>query len=311
VCSGREASSSRPLHSTAAVIDIMVSAVTVVHKRKQSGYMERGEAVVTAIVLVVVSLVFIVPFVWMIFSSLKSPADLFIVPMEWIPNPPKWSNYAKVFTQFPFWLDFRNTGILVVVNIVSAVASNTFIAYGFSKVEWKGRDALFWVVLATIILPFPAVMIPLFIMFHSFHWIGTFLPLTVPGFFGNAFFIFLLRQFYMSIPNELVYAAKIDGANDFMIYFRIVIPLSRAAITTVVIFSFLRTWNDFIGPLIFLSDNRLYTLSLGAQQIMQNLDPKWDMLLTLGVLMTLPVLVVFFLLQKYFIEGIAMSGLKG
>jgi ABC-type glycerol-3-phosphate transport system permease component len=269
------------------------------------------EIIATTLFIAVLALVFIVPFLWMALSSLKAPADLFLVPMRWLPPTPQWGNYVKVFSQFPFFLDFRNTMLLVVVNIIGAVVSNTLIAYGFTRIEWKGREVLFYVVLGTLILPFQVVMIPLFILFHNFHWIGTFLPLTVPGFFGNDFFIFLLRQFYMSIPNELSYAAKMDGASEFLIYRRVILPLSAPAITTVVIFSFLKTWNDFIGLLIFLTDNKLYTLSLGAQQIMHNLDPKLDMLLTLGVIMTLPVLVIFFLLQKYFIQGIAMSGIKG
>ena len=280
-------------------------------KAKEAVYLGPGEIAISTLILIVLSLVFIVPFIWMTLSSLKVPAELFVVPMQWFPKKPQWHNYVRIFTEFPFLQDFRNTMVLVVVNVIGAVLSNTLIAYGFAKIEWKGREALFYVVLATLILPFQVVMIPLFILFHQLHWIGTLLPLTVPGFFGNAFFIFLLRQFYMSIPNELSYAAKIDEAGDFMIYRRVIIPLSTPAIATVIIFSFLRTWNDFIGPLIFLSDNKLYTLSLGAQQIMHNLDPKWDMLLTLGVMMTFPVLVIFFMLQKYFIKGIAMTGIKG
>ena len=280
-------------------------------KAKEAVYLGPGEIAISTLILIVLSLVFIVPFIWMTLSSLKVPAELFVVPMQWFPKKPQWHNYVRIFTEFPFLQDFRTTMVLVVVNVIGAVLSNTLIAYGFAKIEWKGREALFYVVLATLILPFQVVMIPLFILFHQLHWIGTLLPLTVPGFFGNAFFIFLLRQFYMSIPNELSYAAKIDGAGDFMIYRRVIIPLSTPAIATVIIFSFLRTWNDFIGPLIFLSDNKLYTLSLGAQQIMHNLDPKWDMLLTLGVMMTFPVLVIFFMLQKYFIQGIAMTGIKG
>jgi len=274
-------------------------------------YRERGEMAATVVVLIMLALVFVVPFVWMTLSSLKRPEELFIVPMRWLPEAPQWGNYVRIFTQFPFFRDLKNTMILVVLNIVGALISNTLVAYGFSKIEWRGRDEIFWIVLATMILPFQVVMIPLFIFFHRIHWIGTLLPLWVPAFFGNAFFIFLLRQFYLSIPNELMYAAKIDGAGELMIYRRVIIPLSTPAITTVVIFSFLRTWNDFTGPLIFLTDNRLYTLSLGAQQIMHNLDPKWDLLLTLGVIMTFPVLIIFFLLQKYFIQGIAMSGIKG
>ena len=274
-------------------------------------YRERSEIVATMIVLVVLAAIFIVPFVWMTLASLKRPDELFIVPMRWLPEHPQWQNYVKIFTQFPFWTDLRNTMILVVLNIIGAVLSNTLVAYGFSKIEWKGRDAIFWVVLATMILPFQVVLIPLFIFYHKLHWIGTLFPLWVPAFFGNAFFVFLLRQFFVSIPTELSYAAEIDGAGDFMIFRRVILPLSAPAITTVVIFAFLRTWNDFIGPLIFLTDAKWYTLSLGAQQIMHNLDPKWDVLLTLGVVMTFPVLIVFFLLQKYFIQGIAMSGIKG
>jgi len=280
-------------------------------KAKEAVYLAPGEIAISTLILAVLALVFIVPFVWMTLSSLKVPAELFIVPMQWLPKKAQWHNYVRIFNEFPFLQDFRNTMVLVVVNVIGAVLSNTLIAYGFAKIEWKGREALFYVVLATLILPFQVVMIPLFILFHQLHWIGTLLPLMVPGFFGNAFFIFLLRQFYMSIPNELSYAAKMDGAGDFMIYRRVILPLATPAIATVIIFSFLKTWNDFIGPLIFLSDNKLYTLSLGAQQIMHNLDPKWDMLLTLGVMMTFPVLVIFFLLQKYFIQGIAMTGIKG
>ncbi len=280
-------------------------------KAKEAVYLAPGEIAISTIILAVLALVFIVPFVWMTLSSLKVPAELFVVPMQWLPKKAQWHNYVRIFNEFPFLQDFRNTMVLVVFNVIGSVLSNTLIAYGFAKIDWKGREALFYVVLATLILPFQVVMIPLFILFHQLHWIGTLLPLIVPAFFGNAFFIFLLRQFYMSIPNELSYAAKMDGAGDFMIYRRVIIPLSTPAITTVIIFSFLKTWNDFIGPLIFLSDNKLYTLSLGAQQIMHNLDPKWDMLLTLGVMMTFPVLIIFFVLQKYFIQGIAMTGIKG
>ena len=280
-------------------------------RAREASYLEPAEIVITTVMAAVLGFVFIVPFLWMVLSSLKVPAELFVVPMQWLPRHPQWNNYVRIFTQFPFLTDLRNTGVLVVVNIVASVASNTLVAYGFSRIEWKGREALFYVVLATLILPFQVVMIPLFILFQRLHWIGTLLPLTVPGFFGTAFFIFLLRQFFQSIPHELSYAAKIDGAGELRIYARIIMPLSTPAITTVIIFQFLRTWNDFIGPLIFLTDDRLYTLSLGAQQIMHNLDPKWDMLLTLGVMMTFPVLAVFFVLQKYFIQGIAMTGIKG
>jgi len=269
------------------------------------------EMLVLYIILVLLALLYIVPFLWLVSGSLKSGAELFEVPTRWIPRVFEWDNYKRAVTEFPFLLFLRNTMILVVTNIVGAVASNTLIAYGFSRIEWKYREPLFIVILATMILPFQVVMIPLFILFQHMHWNGTFLPLFVPAFFGNPFFIFLLRQFFLGIPKELSYSAKVDGANEFLIYLRIILPLAKPVVTTVVIFAFLRTWSDFTGPLIFLSNNKLYTLSLGAQQIMAAYDPKWNLLLALGVTMTFPVLVLFFVLQKYFIQGIALSGIKG
>jgi ABC-type glycerol-3-phosphate transport system permease component len=205
----------------------------------------------------------------------------------------------------------RNTLLIAAVNIVGAVVSNTMIAYGFSRIDWKYRDGVFVLVLATMMLPFQVTMIPLFILFQKLGWIGTFLPLMVPAFFGNPYFIFLLRQFFVGIPKELSQSAKVDGASEFRIYWQMIVPLSMPVVTTVMIFSFMHAWGDFIGPLVFLSDNKLYTLSLGIQQIMSENDPRWPLLLAVGVSMTLPVIVIFFLLQKYFIQGITFSGIKG
>jgi multiple sugar transport system permease protein len=260
------------------------------------------------VVLILFSLAFIVPFLWLILGSFKSDQELFSNPG--IPKIFEWSNYKEAFTAFPFFLYLKNTVFIMVVNIIGSVISNTLIAYGFSRITWKYRDAVFVLVLATMLLPFQVTLIPLFILFEKFGWIGTFLPLMVPSFFGNPFFIFLLRQFFIGIPKELSESAKIDGASEFRIYWNVVLPLSKPAITTVVIFTFLNTWGDFIGPLIFLSNNKLYTLSLGIQQIMSVNDPRWPLLLAVGVSMTIPVLIIFFLMQKYFIQGIAMSGLK-
>jgi multiple sugar transport system permease protein len=265
--------------------------------RKES----RIELVVLYVILFVFALCYVIPFLWLLFAH----------PVVWIPAEWQWINFQKVFTSFPFLLYLKNTLIIVVANIVGSVVSNTFVAYGFSRLEWKNRDRVFLIVMVTMILPFQVVMIPLFILFQNLHWIGTFLPLTVTAFFGNPFFIFLFRQFFLGIPKELSEAAKMDGASEFLIYSRVILPLSTPVIATVVIFAFIRTWNDFIGPLIFLSDDKLYTLALGAQQIMTAYDPRWELLMALGVTMTLPILVLFFLLQKYFIQGIAMSGIKG
>ncbi|ANA81113.1 carbohydrate ABC transporter permease [Paenibacillus glucanolyticus] len=269
------------------------------------------ETYVIYIILILAALAYIIPFLWLISGSLKSNTELFADPPVWIPSEPVWSNYVTAFQQFPFWLYFKNTLYICAMAILGGVLANTLVAYGFSRIEWKGRDALFIVVLMTMMLPFQVTMIPLFVLFQKFGWIGTFKPLVVPAFLGNAYFIFLLRQFFIGIPKELSQPAKVDGASEFRIYWQLTLPLSLPVIITVAIFAFTGAWGDFIGPLVFLSDNKLYTLSLGIQQIMSVNDPRWTLLMAVGVSMTLPVLVIFFLLQKYFIQGITFSGIKG
>jgi len=185
---------------------------------------DRLEQVVLYAILVVLALCYVVPFLWLLSNSLKTPSELFTHPVKWLPATPQWVNFRNTFTTFPFMLYLKNTMIVVVVNIIGSVISNTLVAYGFSRLEWKNRDRVFVVVIITMILPFQVVMIPLFILFQKLHWIGTFLPLTVTCFFGNAFFIFLFRQFFMGIPMELSQAAKIDGASEFTIYSRIILP---------------------------------------------------------------------------------------
>jgi ABC-type glycerol-3-phosphate transport system permease component len=263
------------------------------------------------ILLTIFASMFIIPFLWLLSGSLKTSSELFSNPPVWIPEVLQWSNFKTAFTQFPFFLYLKNTLIITFSTIVGAILSNSLIAYGFSRIEWKYRDGLFVAVLATLMLPFQVTMIPLFILFTKIGWIGTFYPLIIPAFFGNPYFIFLLRQFFIGIPKELTEAAKIDGANEFTIYWKIIMPLSKPIIAVVAIFSFIMAWGDFIGPLIFLSDNSLYTLSLGIQQIMSENDPRWPLLMAVGVAMTLPVLVIFFLMQRYFIEGITFTGGKG
>lgn len=270
----------------------------------------RAEIVAEYALTICFTICFLIPFFWLVSESLKSPSELFAVPMLWWPKVPQWENFALMFTSFPFLLLLKNTLIIVVFVILGSIISNSLVAYGFARLRWKYRDQVFLIVLITMVLPFQVTMIPLFLLFKEFGWVNTFLPLIVPHFFGNAFFIFLLRQFLLGIPFELSDAAKIDGANEFQIFLRIIMPLAKPVLATVAIFAFLNTWNDFIGPLIYLSDHSKYTLALGAQQIMDDLDPKWNILMALGASMTLPVIVLFFILQKYFIQGIAMSGIK-
>ncbi|WP_157071261.1 carbohydrate ABC transporter permease [Alicyclobacillus acidiphilus] len=262
------------------------------------------------IVLIIIALAYIVPFLWLLSNSLKTDQELFSTPITWIPKHFAFSNFKDAFTQFPFFEYLRNTLIIVGCNLIGVAVSNTLVAYGFSRIQWKGRNVIFIFVLATMMLPFQVTMIPLFVLFTNFGWIGTFLPLIVPTFFGNAYYIFLLRQFFIGIPKDLSESAKVDGANEFYIFSRIILPLSKPVIATVLIFSFIHDWGDFIGPLVYLSNNKLYTLSLGVQQIMGATDPQWPLLMAAGVAMTVPVLVIFFFMQKQFIQGISFTGIK-
>jgi multiple sugar transport system permease protein len=283
----------------------------VSRKNKQKIVLDRVSFYALLLVLMAITFLFLVPLFWLLTCSFKMPTELFSVPVKWLPGKWAFDNYTRMFTYFPFVRYLKNTLIIVFFNIVGSTASSALVAYGFSRLRWKGRDKVFVLVLVTMILPFQVVMVPLFMMFQKIGWIGTFLPLTATCFFGNPFYIFLIRQFFLSLPMELNEAARIDGSGEFRTFFKIALPLSAPVMATVAIFAFLRTWNDFIGPLIFLANDKLYTLSIGAQLIRSRLQPNWEILMPLGVVMVLPVLIIFFLLQKYFIQGVAMSGIKG
>ena len=261
--------------------------------------------------LLIFAMGFLLPFFFLLTGSFKTSSELFSVPFRWFPKRITLENYQQVFTKIPFFRYLKNTVIIVVLNIIGALASNSLIAYGFSRLRWPGRDKIFIIVIATMILPYQVTLIPLYLMYTKIGWIGTFLPLTLPGFFGNAFFIFLMRQFLVGIPKELTESARIDGAGEFTIFLKLMMPISKPVLATVAIMSFMNSWKDFLGPLVFLGSDRLYTLSLAASMLRSNLNPNWELLLALGVVMVLPVLILFFVLQKYFIQGITMSGIKG
>jgi multiple sugar transport system permease protein len=260
--------------------------------------------------LVCIAILFFGPFLWLISTSLAPESQVFSSSLVWIPNPISWSNYAHGLDEFPFWLYFRNTVVICVLTVIGATASSSFIAYGFSRVSWPGREALFVVVLATLILPYQVTLIPLYLLFKQFGWLNTYLPLIVPSYFGDAFFIFLFRQFYFGIPSELSDAARIDGCGDFTIYLRVLLPLSKPVLATAAIFSFIGAWSDFLGPLIYLTDASKYTLSIGVQQVIGQ-EPHWTWLMAVGVVMTMPILILFFFVQRTFIQGISFSGIKG
>ncbi len=221
-------------------------------------------------------------------------------------------NFINVTKKIPFFLYLRNTLIVCVLGVLGALISNSLVAYGFSKINWKGRDTVFYIALATMMIPFPVTMIPLFTVFRKFGMTGTLMPLWVPAFFGSAFNIFLLRQFFRTIPNDLIEAAKIDGCNEFQIFYRLILPLSKPILTVIALFHFMYAWNDFMGPLIYLTNQKTFTLSLGLQFFQsQHGGTEWHLLMAASAMVILPVIVLFFFAQKTFIENITLTGTKG
>ena len=269
------------------------------------------EVVILYAILIFLAVLFILPIFYLFMGAFKAESELFRVPFKWLPDKFQLDNFINMFQSIPFMRYLKNTMIIVIFNIAGSLLSCSLVAYGFSRLKWPGRDKVFILVLITMILPYQVTLVPLFLMFTKMKWIGTFLPLTVTCFFGNPFYIFLLRQFFTGIPQDISEAARIDGANEFKIFSTLILPMAKPALTTVAIFAFIRSWNDFLGPLVFLGKDELYTLSLAASMLKSNLDPNWSVLLALGTVMILPVLILFFVMQKYFIQGIAMSGIKG
>ena len=265
---------------------------------------------VTAL-LYLVATAFLVPFLWMLSSSLKPEYQIFATPPQWIPKPARWQNYADALTYVPFGRYMLNTAVIAAATIVGHLLSCTVIAYGFARLRAPGRDALFLVLLATMMLPYPVTMVPLYVLFDRLGWINTFLPLTVPSFFGNPFYIFLLRQFFLTIPHDYEDAAHIDGANLLQVIGLIMIPLIKPALATVAVFTFQASWNDFLAPLIYLNKQSLYTVTLGLGFFRSTYTVQWALLMAASLTTMLPVVAVFFLSQRLFVQGITLSGLKG
>ena len=255
----------------------------------------------------------LVPFFWLVSSSLKEPFDIYSFPPQWIPDPILWQNYVDVFEAVTVWRYTFNTLYVTLFSTLGVVLSSALAAYAFARLRFKGRDFVFGVILATVMLPFVVTMIPLYILFSELGWVGTFAPLIVPEWFGGAITIFLLRQFFRTIPMELEDAARIDGANRPRIFALIILPLSRPALTVVTVLAFLHHWNDFLGPLIYLSKRDMYTLALGLNAL-QYFEGGLDWthyVMVLATLMVLPVVILYFLAQQALVEGIVLTGLKG
>ncbi len=268
------------------------------------------EKVVPRIFLLAMTILFLIPLYWMAITALKTPAELTSIPPTIWPRSFRWQNVVDAVSAIPFGQYFVNTVIITGLSTVGAVVSNLLIAYGFACIKWPGRDFVFYLVIATIFIPFPIVAVPLFDMFASLHWVNTFLPLIVPAYFGNGFFIFLLRQFLLQIPSEMLEAARIDGAHELQIMYYVVMPMARSALAAVAIFAMIAAWNDFLGPLIYLQDDSKRTLAIGLQFFRSLHNVQLNLLMAASVLVILPVIILFILFQRYFIEGVTVGSIR-
>ena len=257
------------------------------------------------------AMIYLTPLLWMISSSLKPERQILAVPPTLLPLPPRWSNYVEALNYVPFGRYTLNTLFLSAVNIVGHLLSCTLVAYGFARLDAPGRRPLFIVLLATMMLPYPVTMVPLYMLYRSLGWVNTFLPLTVPSFLGHPFYIFLLRQFMLTIPKDFEEAARVDGANILQIIGHVLLPLIKPALATAAIFTFQATWNDFIGPLIYLHNQALYTVTLGLNFFRATYTVRWAYLMAASLATVLPVVVVFLFAQRAFVEGITLSGVHG
>jgi multiple sugar transport system permease protein len=281
-------------------------------RRRRRALRVIGSGVGKHSVLIVLSAMFALPLVWMVGTSFKTAGQALQMPVVWWPHPFLWRNYPDLFAALPYFRFFLNTFLYAGITIVGVCASSSLVAYGFSRLRWPGRDAVFYVMLMTLILPFACTLIPLFVMYKRFGWIGGYLPLEVPTFFGSSVFsTFLLRQFFMTIPQTLSDAARIDGASEFYIYRRIIVPLAKPAMAAVILFQFVYCWNDFLGPLVYISDQNRYPLSLGLDLILGEYTTNWAWVMAGATAATAPIVILFFFTQRTFIQGITLTGTKG
>ncbi len=271
-------------------------------------YLLRGVIVIAVLAGAVVMLT---PLAWLVSTSLKPDDQLFAYPPVWIPRYLNWANYANAWNYAPFGLYLTNTLIITSLCLVGTLASSSLVAYGFARGQFPGRDVLFAILLSTMMLPSIVTLIPLFLVFKALNWINTFLPLIVPSYFASPFYVFLLRQFFMSLPRELDDAAYVDGASTAQVLVRVILPLAKPALASVTIFSVTFHWNDFLAPLIYLNDQSMYTLALGLYSFLDQHTAQWGYLMAASTLMVVPMVGLFFFAQKYFIQGIVTSGFGG
>ncbi len=269
-----------------------------------------GGKIAVYVILILLSILTVIPFAWMLSASLKLNKDVFAWPMEWIPSNPQWQNYINIWTKIPLLKFISNTAFLTVVVTLLQLLTSSFAAYAFAKLHFKDRNLLFLGYIATIAVPWQAYMVPQFMMMRAWHLNNTHLAIICLQAF-SAFGVFLMKQFYEGVPSELCEAARIDGLTEYGIWARIMLPLSKPALSTLTIFTFVSTWNDFLGPLIYLTKNELKTIQIGLRMFISQYSAEYGLIMAASVIALIPVLIVFLSLQKYFVQGVASTGIKG
>ena len=278
---------------------------------KKTSVNRQSKKMLSYVLMTVIGIILLIPLLWMVFTSLKPMEEIVRYPPTFFPEKIVWENYLDTIAAFPFWRyarNTRNTLFITVLVVIGNVLSNSFIAYGFAKLDFPGKKLMFALVLSTMMIPGFVTMIPQYVLFSKIGWVGTYLPLIVPSFFGNAFNIFLMRQFYLSINNELIEAAEIDGANHLYIWSHLMLPLTKPALITIAINSFNAAWNDFLGPLLYIQDQEKYTLQIGLQVFQNQATTQWNYLMAGATLVLIPTILLFFFAQRYFIEGMDLTG---
>lgn len=278
---------------------------------KKSRVSRTAKRVLLWTIIILVCIVSLFPFFWMVRSSLMTKTEIFGTPMRWLPEIPQWRNYKDALSQIPFFRFFMNSFFLVIVNIIGRLLSSSLVAFGFARIDFKWKNFWFALVIATMMIPWSVLLVPQFILWSEVGLYNTYFPLTAPAFFLDGFYIFLLRQFFVTIPKEYDEAAIMDGAGYLQIYAKIMLPMSKPALMTVCVFTFMNTWNDFIGPMIYLKDVQKYTVSLGLQQFISQYTTEWHYMMAAATVAVLPMIVMFFFAQRYFIEGMNFAGVKG
>ncbi len=275
---------------------------------KKTSVNRQSKKMLSYVLMTIIGIILLIPLLWMVFTSLKPMEEIVRYPPTFFPEKIVWENYLDMIAAFPFWRYARNTLFITVLVVIGNVLSNSFIAYGFAKLDFPGKKLMFALVLSTMMIPGFVTMIPQYVLFSKIGWVGTYLPLIVPSFFGNAFNIFLMRQFYLSINNELIEAAEIDGANHLYIWSHLMLPLTKPALITIAINSFNAAWNDFLGPLLYIQDQEKYTLQIGLQVFQNQATTQWNYLMAGATLVLIPTILLFFFAQRYFIEGMDLTG---